>query len=198
MKSMIPEKVGGFRSAVINRLIDWAKSQTIIAGPGLRVVESESGKKISLIPENESRSLRPFNLRLDWNSTNGNFDIRIYLPAGLASWTRGASNPSGFDSPVTALSATIRQNAGWYATGLTCKAPASMSGDLDVYVYINTGGSYDITASPSTLCAALSSNASAASVGLQRHIAHIYKAPPNDKIGEWFEGNIEELGVLPL
>lgn len=205
MKSLIPEYISGFRSAVINRLIDWAQSQTIIVGPGLEMRESESGTRIDLAPVTGKVTYMPFDVMLVYEKAAETNHVLVYMPLGLAGWVRGRNSPIAYDSLSTAATAawplssgqtlptgSIYATLGWIDTGLTW-APG---GDvMDIFAWVSTGGSYDITASPSLLAFNTSSMDAIEIIGLQKHIAQIQ---PDGSVVQLFEGLIDEIGYSPL
>ena len=199
MKSLIPEYVSGFRHAVINRLIDWARSQTIIVGPGLTMTETTDGTRIELAPETGPKiTYMPFDVMLSWVDAASTNHILAYMPLGLNGWIRGAQTASAYDSLSTAATAAWPQANGkslpdgWIDTGQTWKPG---DGAMDIFAWVSTGGSFLITASPSLLAFNTSSTSAAQAVGLQRHIAQITAL--GDVI-QFFDGLIDEIGFTAM
>jgi hypothetical protein len=137
---------------------------------------------------------KPFDVRL-YNipvATVNTYHVLIYLPSGLNSWTRGISIASAFDSGTTVFSAD--GSTGWYDTGSTLTDGA---GAIDIYAWINTSSSMDITNSPSefTVDTTGDSSGDARTLGLQKHVASI---DGSQHVIQLFEGNMEEIGLKPL
>jgi hypothetical protein len=203
MKSLIPEKVSGFRSAVINRLIDWAKSMTIIPGPGLLMRETEAGTEISLQAQKEVVKWMPFDIQLSWVIGDSNFHVLVYMPLSGSSFTPGAEWMRGGATAADYGAATNSATSawpighkplptGWIDTGITI-SPGD--GPKEIYAWVSTGGSFVITDSPSLLTFDTAGNTDAKNAGLQKHLATV---ADTQKVTQLFDGAIEEMGVVPL
>ena len=205
MKSLIPQKVHGYRHAVINRLIDHAYSTPIIAGPGLLARESTIGTRLELDRRTLPVNYKPFDVRL-WPDPAGVVHVLVYAPQSYAPiwiWNRGNTVPGAWDANTVAATTAWPNSGQGLPDGLAGGTSAWIDSDLtfeggggamNIYASVRfSGASNGMVLTSGTLWIDDAVNATAEGLSLERWLCSI---DPNGNINQFFNGPVYEY-IMP-